>query len=509
MRLLGTTVCTLVLVGCFSPDRSTPGLDTDAGTDGSSETDSNSDSPSSTNPSSTVGQDESSTGSDPTDPSDTDDTDDTSAPACNAPDGTIDSACPDAAPFCESGTCTPCTSLPVGSCESAEPATPACDASGACLPCSEHEQCSSGACRIAQGTCFPDGNRLWVDNTAGDCNTATGTQNAPFCSLTQAVDVVIEQPGTSAWAIFVAGTATPYSGTIAGYHTHPIAIIGAKDGLATRLTHTSGSTVDKQSQVPEMYLAHLRISTNGGQRAVRCTSGAMWIDDSQLDTGNFGDGIDAGNCEVTVRRTSITNNGRALQSSTASSVVMLDTIINDNAEGMYVRGQLRFERSRISNSYVGGGIELDGGSASATIVNSFLYANVYAIRSLNASNGASFEVLYSTIDDSATCDAAAPGTRSIRNSIVVGWICSNALVEYSAVTEGAGQGDGNVTISHNELADIFVNPGGFQADYRLRADADAVADVAVWRDGDPQTDFYGSPRPDTDGATDYPGAHIP
>jgi hypothetical protein len=74
---------------------------------------------------------------------------------CNAV-GDGDVACGDrdpGTPACaEDGSCVQCTDENTGACGDT---TPFCDAAtSTCVPCTYHEQCPSGACRIALGSCF-------------------------------------------------------------------------------------------------------------------------------------------------------------------------------------------------------------------------------------------------------------------------------------------------------------------------------------------------------------------
>lgn len=112
--------------------------------------------------------------------------DDTAGPCIDARD------CPDAAePFCEPVTelCVACDGMadPDGACAELDPTAPlcvggtcvqctpenpltcdeqllACDGTtGSCVPCTEHSQCSSGACELANGMCFPGDFVVHVD----------------------------------------------------------------------------------------------------------------------------------------------------------------------------------------------------------------------------------------------------------------------------------------------------------------------------------------------------------
>ncbi|MFY0531584.1 hypothetical protein [Nannocystis pusilla] len=116
---------------------------------------------------------------------------------------TGDTTCSDvdaATPVCdpESGKCVECTVEDASACAGE---TPVCDAeSGTCVGCSEHAQCPNTACDIETGACFPDepGAIVFVENKLGGCGVApAGTEEDPFCSLSEAAEVLQESQPTT------------------------------------------------------------------------------------------------------------------------------------------------------------------------------------------------------------------------------------------------------------------------------------------------------------------------
>lgn len=451
---------------------------------------------------------------DPTDPTDpsgpTDSGDVTGEPpvACEA-EGTPDPACPADAPFCIDGACAGCDDAPAQACASTDPATPVCDAStGACVGCDEHDQCASGACRIATGECFSEDNRLWVDAAAANCAAGTGTMAAPFCDVVTAMNVLNGQVGEDPWAIFVAGNPNAYMGVIDPNGGRPIAIIGPNAGLEARV-ESAGFTIDLWAQSPETYVSHVTVASTG-QVAVRgggqdCV---LWLDDSAVTDVNTG--IETGGCTINARRSVFTNHNLAVHVGPNGTFNALDSDIGNGQGGLSIEGTSVIARSLVHNHYTGGGITLTG---DLTLVNSMLYSNEYANDGLDVQTGGTFSLLYTTLVGAITC--TNPGPSSIRNSIVLnhaseaGQTCTSASVDRSVVNMGDAQGEGNVLASPTDLPAIFVAPSLNDADYHLLPTATIPDGVAQWERGLPPVDIDGDPRPDIDGVADWAGADVP
>jgi hypothetical protein len=411
---------------------------------------------------------------------------------------------------CIGGTCHPCGDADDGTaaCSAADPTLPICSPDGACAACTEHDACPTGACRIATGECFPDANRLWVDNTAPNCAAGTGAEDSPFCQVTTAPSVIADQAGNDPWAVFVAGSATAYTGTIDPDNDRPTAVIGPNAGISAVLDGGASYAIDMWSQSPETYVAHmtLRAQNNVTRGGGDCE---LWLSDVAIDNGEIG--VETGSCTVHMLRSLVTNMfslGASVPAGGTIDAVLTD--FDNGSGGLYVEGTVRLDSSFVRNHYVGGGIEIQGGHLE--LVNSFVTYNQYANDGV-ANFGGSFDILYSTIVGAVTCMNPQPST--IRNSIVLnhefeaGQVCSSAVVDYSVVNTGEGQGTGNVLATFAELPAIFVNPVPNQdGDYHVQPGS--IPDgVAAWVDGHPPVDADGDARPNVDGSPDYAGADVP
>ncbi|MEM6989824.1 MAG: hypothetical protein AAF721_04990 [Myxococcota bacterium] len=454
---------------------------------------------------------------DPTDPDDADsDTDDDATdddatdtgpgPACDG-EG-VDPTCPGTAPFCADGTCVDCSDLMPTACGGLDGATPVCD-EGTCVGCWEHDQCGSGACRMATGECFPMANRLWVDSAAGGCAAATGSEASPFCEIITAITVVNDQAGTEPWAIFVAGNPAPYNGTLSP-RQRPVAIIGPAAGLGAEATADSYA-LDVWSQAPETYIANMTLSSNSTSSTIRGANNGdclLWLHDTTVEGGS--PGITTGSCDITMHRSD--SNGYdtfGIEVTPTGTLTTYDTWIHGGQGGMVIDGTAHLERSTVSNNFTMGGITLTG---DLTMVNSLMYANEYTNDGIRASDGGQFDLLYTTVVGAIDCTDNGPST--IRNSIVMGHnfeagqACTSAAVDYSVVNLGVGQGAGNVMADDTDLDSIFVDPVTNGADYHVIAGSIPM-DVAVWNEGDPAGDQDGDARPSADATADYAGHDVP
>lgn len=501
------------VAGCFSPDRAAGD-----GTDGTTGDTSNSSTMPTGGP--TTLDDSSSNATPPdtsvsettppetTDPDATDpdsSSEDTSPPVdCDGADGEPDAACPADATFCLGGTCVDCDALAdsEAGCTGLDPTTPVCGG-GVCLGCGEHEECGSGACRMLTGECFGMPNRLWVDNN--NCDAGVGTEDAPLCSVVDAVGVIDGQAGDEPWAVFVAGSPTPYVGTVDTSSARPIAIIGPDQGLSATLEGNAGPAIDLWSQSPETYLAHVTLTSTSTPATIRGGGTChLELSDVAMTVGSVA--LDTNGCDVRARRTLITNSfDTNVVVGGSGSLITDDVEISDASNGMIINGTATLQRTRVWGHYVGGGVTLTG---SLDLINSIIHQNEYTNDGL-ANDGGDLRMLYSTVVGAVTCTNGA--TATIRNSIVVGHaseagqVCAAAVVDYSVVNQGAGQGTGNVVVAPADLPNIFVDSAQYEGDYHVLVDS-VPSGVAVWEEGHPVVDFDGDERP---GAGDYAGADIP
>ncbi len=109
---------------------------------------------------------------------------------CVACDGVMDpdAACAEIdplAPLCSEGSCVQCTVDDDLACGDL---TPICDVdANTCIGCSEHEQCPDSACNIAEGNCFDPDSTVYVDGNNSDCDTADGSEENGYCTISEAL----------------------------------------------------------------------------------------------------------------------------------------------------------------------------------------------------------------------------------------------------------------------------------------------------------------------------------
>jgi len=441
------------------------------------------------------------------------DPDTTAGPPPECDSQGLDPACPMPTPYCAEGSCVDCTALPPAACGNIDPTTPACDAeTGVCTGCTEHDQCPTGACRIATGECFAESNRLWVDNTFGGCAGGTGTEDNPFCNVTDAMAVLDAQVGSEPWAIFVAGSPNAYEGSIDPNDNRPVAIIGPQAGLAATLYNENGFTIDLWAQSPETYLHRLTIDRGFGGPTIRCATGQVFVTDTALVGGDTTAHVTG--CSLRLRRTVVNTNGLGIFVD-GGELLADQTDIENSSGGLVIDGgSAELRRSTVRDHYVEGGITVLGGG-SLRLENSMVYYNQYQNDGVLVTGaGSTAEVVHSTIVGALSCEGAT-GPVAVRNSIVLGqqfeagMDCPAASVDQSVVNAGLGQGEGNVMADATDLPSIFVNPVQMVgADWHVLPGSLPMG-VAVHQPGDPIVDFDGDPRPTMAGAEDYAGADVP
>lgn len=427
--------------------------------------------------------------------------------ACTA-DDTLDPMCPTATPFCVAGGCVACDGVPAGLCAAIDPSTPVCDAD-ACRACVEHSECASGACRIATGECFPADTRLFVDNTA-DCAAADGSADAPLCTIAEAYAIIETQVGLVPWAVFIAGSATPYASAI-WTDERPVAFIGPSTGIGARLVGTQLPLVvgsqNYDVSAAETYVAHVSIGPAqdaqlGVYGALVQPGSRLYLHDSLLGP-DLVLGLDVYQGSATLVRSAIQRAETMVHVWSDSQLLVIDgeiDALNAADTMMTIEGDATLVRTTVDGMFgYGAGIDLTG---HLRLENAVVFDSVTDIV---AHDGGRFDLLYSTVAR-ISCGSGA-GASTIRNSIVPQLDCAAASIDHSAVDVGVGQGEGNVAITPADWADVFV--AAASDDYRLRPAPNPVTGVARWSEGDPSTDLVGTARPMVDGTADHPGAYEP
>jgi hypothetical protein len=431
---------------------------------------------------------------------------DTGEPECDG-DGARDEACPAEAPYCTSGTCTACPELP-GGCGEIDPAMPVCDAvTGACTACTEHDECGSGACRIATGECFEDDNRLWVSANA-DCMAATGSEAAPFCTIDEALAAVVDQPGREPWAVLVAGAGVPYVlSDDAALFGRPLALIGPSSGATARLVGLPPAHLDVSGAGQDYYLARVSFDGNASEGTVLdCASGDLWVDDVQIEGGT--DSLAIGGCEVRMRRSRISQAQQwGVVVGPQGRFTLDEGEIQSSNGGVQTEGITTLRRTLVANHYGMGGISAPAGSLSLS--NCMMFSNVYSIGHIDIGSNVTASLNYVTAITEALSCTSANSTYEIRNSIVDTIECPGmVMVDQSLVAPGdEGLGADNVPFPPADYTQVFEDhPGG---DLHVRMDPPPyLLGIAIPSASDPAVDFDGDARPGV-GQPDYPGADAP
>jgi hypothetical protein len=182
---------------------------------------------------------------------------------------TSDRDCPDAAaPLCVEGTCVQCTPENPVLCDEQ---LLACDGStSACIACTEHSQCSSGACELAVGTCFPGDFVVHVDGDGG----------ADYTSVVDAVADV----GGSAHGVIVVHALDDGSayGPVIINDAQIIALLAAP-GASPIIQGSLAPTLRVTGEGTVLYMDGLTVSGNAIGLGLRVDAEALaWVDRSRI-----------------------------------------------------------------------------------------------------------------------------------------------------------------------------------------------------------------------------------
>ena len=398
---------------------------------------------------------------------------DPSRPYCNAAGVCVDctglASCGAEAPVCDpnSGVCVLC--IP-GEDDACVDQTPVCDSKTlTCVPCTAHAQCGDGACNLFTGECLSEDAAIWVDGSNAGCAADGGTSDKPYCTLGEAMVEVVQGIRGDEAVIHVGGG--PYESTITVPSGRKVAILSINPAQRVTIGAADGAIITVE-QGSTALLDGLELAGNAIGYGVAVDNAFLWIDGTQI-SGNGGYGIFA----------------------EASQVRTRGVIVTNNANGGIVANAGAF---RFQNSFA---------TANSSDENAF-----GAVRVLG---GADFEILYSTLvgnmailgdPRSIRCEDDV-GEITIRNSILVSGSnsigCPTASIGYSVVDMENPEAT-NVSWKLGDIPQILTEDGGV---YRAK-EGTALADVGLWLDGDPKSDFEGDARP-TEESADYAGADVP
>jgi hypothetical protein len=465
-------------------------------------------------------------------------TGETLGPACTATgDGKESPACVSVdptRPFCVDDTCVACGALPADACMLGTGGQrPLCLESGACGQCNtataveegqctaesphcnldtnmcegcfEHSECPATACKIAARKCFPPDNIIYVRQGSpklpcSDKPGMGGGKDKPYCDFELATAAAQLEGFNSDYTFIALGNEDAL-----GEGMSAVNIAGGDGSPSYAFVHEIGGLYDKHTQfvgigpmitVPSkitLYIKNFGVVVKGGvgdsSVGVSCSGGEVWLDDSRVLNGR-GPNIRSTDCDIHLRRTSV------------------------------AFGQTE-------------GVDLNGGSLRA--VNSFISSNSakdgFGGGGLHLRNGATIDMLYSTIADNSNepnkglgdsihCDA--PSTIKLRNSILarrpiganssIACPGSSINITWSAVDSklALDEGNNNLKKAAEDLLMGLVldnNTGVF----RVNSDGDlykSFYQTAQWRTGDPHFDFDMSERNTVDAGLDYAGADV-
>jgi hypothetical protein len=357
-------------------------------------------------------------------------------------------------PLCVDGECVECTSGNTSGCDDARPI---CNPTNECMACTEHHHCPDSACHLdgpRAGRCF---DLVEVGQATDGQNLAQSIESLPFSGRL----VIHLFPGDY-----------ELDSTLTVSDNQEVAIIGTGNLIKSN----SGGPVWVGGE-GILYLDNVILRNDEPWwDGLRCRGQSVWIDNSQIRDNHAG--IDAGiGCHVHLRRSSVYSNE------------YLGITLGSQA-------RLRCENSLIARN----GFGANSGGA-LQLINAqldFAYCTVAQNYSTNNTN-----------DHSLACFNSSG---IIRNSIFSSYEdsiytenCDNLEFETSAL-DTSGFGESNVNVG-TASSDWFVSaPNG---NFRLSPTGVAeIGDIAIWQEGDPETDIDGNPR-DTRGGYSFPGYHEP
>jgi hypothetical protein len=212
-----------------------------------------------------------------------------------------DCAAFDGRPYCDQGTCVGCRDG--GDCAAA---APICDqADGTCRGCRAGSECASDVCDWIDGECVADDDVLYVavDGTGSDC-----TRDDPCGSI---ADALAAAGSSRNWILMAAGS---YQETVV-LSGVTVRIVGDGADLTPATVDVPAFDIREQADVGISGL-HIHDADGNGDGpgdGVYCTNtggASTLVLDRVLIEGNDDQGIDANGCNVTVARSTITENLR-------------------------------------------------------------------------------------------------------------------------------------------------------------------------------------------------------
>ena len=273
---------------------------------------------------------------------------------CGTCDGTADgdAACAGVdpmAPLCVGDACVACTPENPLVCDEQ---LLLCDGTtNACVPCVAHDECGSGACELAVGTCFPPGTVVHVDGDGGQDFMTVAAAVASVGAGMHGVVVVHELDGGN-----------PYTGAVLIDGGKRIALLAAagEDPILQGTGGAAGLTVEGAGTI--LYMDGLRVAGNTMGLGLRVNGAFAWVDRSRI-VQNSGGGVLAENgAELVLRNCFVGRNGdqfadtRGFTATGSSLDVRYTTIAaNDGSGGVISLSCDAASTGEVRNSIVAAG----------------------------------------------------------------------------------------------------------------------------------------------------------
>lgn len=180
------------------------------------------------------------------------------------------------APVCVNGACVQCTAASTSVCD--EQLLVCDDATNTCVSCVEHAECSSGACQLGTGRCFPPGDVVHVDGNGGQSFPNVTMAVASVGAGEHRVIVVHELDGE-----------LPYLGSVLIDQAKTVALLAAA-GESPIIQGTGGNPgIRVAGGSAALYVDALEVS-NAAVTGVAIDGGYAWLDRARI-VGNDGGGI--------------------------------------------------------------------------------------------------------------------------------------------------------------------------------------------------------------------------
>ena len=291
-------------------------------------------------------------------------------PACNMGTcgpcgGGVDCARFGAKPVCALGICVECAAA--ADCAAKQKTCNLMTAT--CVPCKKHEECVSGFCDVANGTCAAVDDVYFVDNqnmTPGDCTMAgkngDGSRDKPFCDISLALAAPVRQ------FILVAPQPDDYGPiAITSTDSKPVTILSTTRlgaGIGTNAGTVPAVAVTGGMSAVSVTVDGFRMESVllGATDVVTCRGGAtLTLKNSRVERGGE-NGVHSSGCTLTMDSVAVIGHGASGISLDGKDTYKITNcfVINNTASGVKLdvqaTGQFAFNTVAANLGLLGGGI---------------------------------------------------------------------------------------------------------------------------------------------------------